>query len=1655
MGDWLNASYDGQADATVWSSPFDASPIDSAPVVEQAEPCAQCHAPIDEMAATAEAAEIAAEFSRITAPNAAPLPETAPELPERDEDIAALERAEQAYHAALEEDGLSAGRAFDALLRSAMTATRLQEHERRVAEAKEEVEGRKTASAMEWMRLNQSQYIVDVMSCHAGARLSELQLFGDMSTYDGLLRQQGAAEQQLAQLTAMKDAAFERFEALVRGAIVRSLPEGERDEVRIPAAALTAMADAMTGLGELKRAIDYKYAASMAAGRTSQRLWFGLDALWLEVVSGEKAPSEVMGRVIDLREHLPELFSEAMFYHAGGYPFAQAHELGRPLPIDDPGRPEDIRALSLKSWGVLYDIMQASLGELEDEDAIEARLSDIRLLEEERRQEVASRTGVADRFEAGLHLSNMERVMTAWTQRGGLLQHTRMAEDQEEAEKLHVRLGEDLAAMRTLADPFLEAVSGDRFYESFADMDWQHAFNGRRMLDRPQDGLRVLANNIIPAYPKSEAIASLLDQLRSEAQKLGIESHLFLGDALNPDIDIAELPAGITAGDRTRSAYWSSNSMLREAGLPMLSGGGCGLLALALWESGPGAILAGGACALATSVGNQQYNVRVLGGEAYRQSLATGLTNIDGEGAWRNKRVWLTMAGINTAFGAMPFTRTFVGGTGRLLFGGISRVGNSFARHYMAAAAERPFLMAFGRAVGGAAGDTVGSAGAAARWLGQRPPADLFHIGAGALYPLDYAFLDENYNLVPWDGRVDTAVGYAGAAAFWGGMAYRGFALTWREAAKYPVTTWRGAELLPFGEAVAQSNLRAGLIRAGADAAMTDYFLINDGPEGLEWIDFAAARETAREARDYDRQYKLDNWIGWGGLLAMGSDWAIHEWRSLPMYLESSTPFPWRSVARRPWTFFEEAWNSSSVAQARARIAIGNGLVGYDLVEDGHLNKWYYGGIGGSLLMNEAGHIMLEIDAMGSMVATGFRLGTEWLMQWQQDIPIRAPDAKRLMWASGESAIMRFPPKMYVMGHHYLKSFPLGRRIRAFHDWMNQPQRGYLTQFVGGNLRSIERMGGRPRLMPGQEAWRPKLIKPNAHKSIQLTLDAEGQPLAEPVRFHVLHQQRRWARNSSRPTRVSVGGREMLYEELANSASLKKLLKANGYLLNDGNLWQIQPWYIGRVRFNGQTMTAREYETMSAPERAEAARLLAKEGIYYKSFSEMKRTDPALYQRVRAHLVSENAWHDDLEGALMQRWYTDPAHPHILSSHGRYDGAQKSNGTFKITAIPFRRGLAAKVAGPGEEVWIRLDREFRPLAEARVGGWQVTMFKGPLNQPRLRAGILFQAPLMTGTAIGANYYIFRHTMDGDPEYQMMQRGFNYGVSELITHPVVQWPLGYDTAKAQFFGRTLGIFVNMAGNELFPTYLNTWPGMPTYYNRLDGVPDHPIGEFMEEHVASIVNGRPRQQPLDTWANTMSSSQVLPFGYWGTAEDSIALFESRGISTFRDAEACARALMEGEELLDEERCKQLPLKTQDALQIASAEWAARREARDIAVADQVRERNEKLAENFIDWMERERNGTISEMERRTLVIMAAHIQQTNREMALYPDEQMVSAYTSWRDLEKRYGDVLFKRLPSIRNDNDWSDFIRQVNGDRADASHFYFDLHAEEGEASTAP
>lgn len=1608
------------------------------------------------------------------------------------EAMADYDRAARAYLESLDaSDPNESVAAFQKLLGSVAVLSDVDKETGRLLDAEaalDKLTAKKERAIAEWEKVSRASSFMGAKAEFGFAAV--LPGVDRPGTIDELEKQIEAAGAAVAEARLSKYSSIVLFEALVKDVVAASVPGGHEEEVALAPFAMSMVARVLVAVREIDRAQEYYNAASLSAETVAQSAWYRMEALQLEAMKGGKAAAEALPKIKLIRDGLAQLAWQAtIFKDGGGVAKGTIGGISEVDGMPNPGRPEDVQALDAFSWGVHYEALQVSLSEPEARTgAVEARIEALKDLEEERRTALAARKNEADSFEAQFHLTNMHMVASSWTYKGGDIERALRDEGAEEAATLHGQLEKDLVDAKEMGARFAPGASDEGFKDKLAAIEWRVRVDGFFSRDLPQDAIRAATNVVVPGNPGSASVATQIDGLREIARRAGVEGVLFRADgSINADADVSALPAGVLAGSRAESAYWTSPSLLREMGLPFAAASLCyGVTALAL-TTGPGAFIAGGACALAATAGNQQYNTRVLGAEASRQASATGLSRVDDNEAEKFRGAWFMNAGINSIFSS-GFANMGAS-TGRFLVGGSLKLGRGIGQVFSSAAtsiAESKSLGALLLNGSKATGRLVRQIGGGA-W-NKMSAGDMIHAGASLGWPADYFFIDADGHFAPGDGKVDHWIGYAGKTVFWGGLAYRGFSLTWNDLSKEVVTRGGKKVLLEgFGKKVAQQQWRGWISRAGVDIALADYYLVNEktitdekgdqkkSETEFELVNFGKSQASEMEQRAFDSQFGIDTWMGYGGLLLAGGDWVATEFRTLPLHIDSASRIGW----------------------ARGRALTGASLVGFDLYDDSQLNTWWMGGLGGALLMNEAGSILLQVDAMGSLVATGFRAGTEWLLQWQQDVPIKMPDAKRLMFASAESALMRFPAKAYMMGNHYMKSYPLGRRLVALHTSALHSKYALISG-AASFVRPIEAIGGRPVI----DGWQNAIVRADKHKVIRLTRDDCGAPLydskgkllpgKEEIHLRVISQKAHltrnwWSESRQGMTKIQVGDKVYELTSKFKNPYIKGLLKYNGYHVTDGNLWKTEVWWKGQKRVGGKSMSARRYEALNAKDQGDFSQDLKDQGVTYVSFSDMTTEQAA---SVKADLVAMGAYKSGMKGAFMKRWYVDPETPTILSSHGKYTDETQSNCTFKIDGIPLRNGFGEWMRGPGNDVWFKVDREMRAVADVQVGGKVVEYFRGPFGRPRLSArGIMIQGLLMSGTSWVATDTIFRHAMDGDPKYQAWQRVFNYGVSEFATHPFVQWPLGYDTPLAQFAGRSIGIFVNMVGNEFFSTYLNSWPGLPMYQRSLDANPNgtltdffmgtpvlYPTYRYWRESLGFDAMKNEPMEGLETWQNTMKTSQLLPIGFWGTKSGpTLAHFELRAIDTFRLAEECQREIATDASLaaaldkttaefkdkkggfdekdlnkalekdtekamLKQESCQRLLPKTIESFVKQSLEDWRKEKDRVKTLGD----RATALAKNFELWMERERKGRLSLTERRTLILMAAHMKITLKKVR-ETEPELLPVYKEWAELQAKYYEALFGNI-EIEGDEKkhWEDFIRDVNNGDSKACDFHYKI-----------
>ncbi|MBI4212124.1 MAG: hypothetical protein HY540_05740 [Deltaproteobacteria bacterium] len=558
------------------------------------------------------------------------------------------------------------------------------------------------------------------------------------------------------------------------------------------------------------------------------------------------------------------------------------------------------------------------------------------------------------------------------------------------------------------------------------------------------------------------------------------------------------------------------------------------------------------------------------------------------------------------------------------------------------------------------------------------------------------------------------------------------------------------------------------------------------------------------------------------------------------------------------------------------RLGAASALLGSDMTifgEAGELDT-LPGAVGAAIFVNEGASFLMRINANGLLVGNLFRQGTEWAMQYQQDMPLTDPDPKRMAWASVESATMVFFVKTYVRGNQFLEKFPIGRVIK------------------GGYEKTME-----------EAPW----LKP-----VFVSITGRGRHTFHRLNRIVMKQGRQYSNgvkwNKRGDIELPSGMKFSRSEaELHADELLKHQISVEP---TTGELVYWEPEMLASLRVGGRLVSSRH--PLSNGDKAK----LEADGI---------------------HLLPEGGFaRQDFAGIR-------------LGKNGGLD--------YEVLTQPV------------------------PMSYAMIGGKDLPIWTGtsPARPSFTVIGGMMTASLTGGTAWVLNRVLFSKQMRGDSEYQPMQRLSNYIFSELVTHPYVQWPLGYDTPLAQLAGRTIGIGVNLGANKLFPTYRQQWPGQVTYFQALDG--DKSDDAF------------------ENFTDNMTSFEVVPLAFEDTSND-WWLWEAPALRTFREQHD---AFMK--ESLDPGRIR-------------------------------------KFADMMQSKIDAERRGDLPTVDRRALRLLAAYVHT----LLISDPEERLEAFRPLRDVMKTTPS-LFEGLPPLRSEQEWEEFIRDVNHDRDPARDFHFHVAQE--------
>ncbi len=518
-----------------------------------------------------------------------------------------------------------------------------------------------------------------------------------------------------------------------------------------------------------------------------------------------------------------------------------------------------------------------------------------------------------------------------------------------------------------------------------------------------------------------------------------------------------------------------------------------------------------------------------------------------------------------------------------------------------------------------------------------------------------------------------------------------------------------------------------------------------------------------------------------------------------------------------------------------------------------------WGGLGASFLIAHLFQGLFRVAYSGSLIGVVGRIGMEYAIQAEQDVPLRSPNPWRLVMATVESSATSFINKGLMRGEQFLgkKGNPIGNLVMRIGNTLekNWPNSKRLFTAIIRRGQATYRLG---------TAVESEKIVPKGN-----TLAVAEDPLEHG-------QWKPVERLVYRKPLFTIGGKTVYSPEELTLIEIEGLAK-KGIEVRDGKFWRMKTK-------EGKDLVPKEVELQPL---GRIGRLL----------------------RIPTKRVSGYSY------------------------------------TFKDTPA------------------YRLD-------EVRIGGTEIVNWTGRYGKPR--PGIGGTALNMLGMApsvFGINFLLFAPAMYGDKTYQPVQWTANWGIALLFTHPVVQWPLGYDKGLARAAGYAIGAPVNMALTKWFPSYRNQWPGSAKYFPDLD-----------EGNIDSAFK--------NIGDNMTSFSFVKLFGS-GLGEK--WMWEPPAVKAFRD-------------------------KHDAVIKDALTEIAKGQNGKNVEEVDKFLGMFESKLANY-DQLDDEKG-------KKTVRMLAAYIKEKAAE---YKAD----------GISKKFNDVvaahkdLFNRLPILKNDANWDEFIEQLS------------------------
>ncbi len=1424
-------------------------------------------------------------------------------------------------------------------------------------------------------------------ACHAGTRDAALYLRAP-SEIMGLIDRQ---KEVIAAQDGIRNEALNLLENDLLDALAgldeMPVEDGLPQEMTLSPAAASIFGDIFKSLADMERAQKYYNIAAINPLQTATgAVWYRIRALEIDVRSEDESKrKEAVKEIESLRAGLSDLlfaiYDERITEEARSSISEDtvSVNLEDNVPRVSAGTEDQVYEIDALAWGVLYDayVKAGDDGKLHE-------------LEEDRRGMVRGRIGEAGELESLLQVDNMDRVALLKTVHKGSIEQALRSEDQRAAGRVQRQLIEDLRDVYALINPNMERRRGDPIFEGFARLNWRTFFGGYAARDLPQTALYYLADFMVKSSASDECVnmddGPQLCEPPADAPQEYPEIYM---NALDDDLDQAQDCRNCAApydeyydrsGDRlSGAAPWFYDEYDRVVGFGDTNFIESELAHLR--ENAPQVFFADGTLNPDVDVEDTEAADRVM--SAYWRSNDT------------LREVGLPASAAIGCFAiATIFAETLVVPTiAAVVCGGGASLAN---REINESNASDQYWQA--RNTGIAQITPREAKGNKGVWYFTEGMNTIFN--AAMLGPATSVW-----------GRAGLEALKKGIARGSGWLAGEAGVRALLRAAAGPLETVSRAALgigraaetagqwywkLPVG-----TRLRmAGLLPAGID-----YGFVNRDGNLVSW------------------DGKLDHWYGYAGLTAAASEagYQLFSRTWQPAFAEAVAASSLRSgIARlgadmaasdyylvkknqngeyefvdfngpRSTSLEEHAfesqfgidtylgagglllasgdWMQNEIRMMswleRTLATAGAGGVIYDIADDGHLNS-AAGGIGGSIIASEVCYRALNVNALGSMAFLPFRILGEWTVQAMQDVPIQAPDPVRLISSTAESAFMLMVVKGLYQGNHYWNTFPLGRNLAAASSEL--PVLRYLRSIQ--NLGRYSMFGGNKASLDGWSGGirtRPLRSMANGDVVYKLRGDKHWNGFAENNEDLIL-------RVAAQPGGAAP---KFFFNEMQVT---ENFLLEHGYFYRNGAIFEFQPLRNGHLYLGGRKMTAHEIRNLN-------------DGARSRVVSELR----------------ENGWR--MTGNHFERyWIERPYHPEVLLERPQ---GRLSTPEYKIVESSVR------LNGDTVPVWLKFSRRTIMADEALVGGRKIVTWTGQREQPHFTPwGVAIQGPPVIGSAYATNYLLFHRVARGDPEYQPLSRLALYVPTVYFTWPVIQAPLGLDTAQARLTGTLFGQFFLMGSAWLYPPYRNTAPGQQTLYDLLDagGTIDRPWYHPNSDNA------------FDSFGRIATSFSP---GFWGSTQGSFFEIENPAMDNLRIGLDCRMDLANDIDFGDSRSCISLPDSTQDQIRMLEHDV-------DMEI---MKKRLDAWAKLFESKMGEERGDDLSERERRLLIMLGAWFKHMLNDNERY--EPVLENIRRVR-ASQQYA-WFFDLIPTLTTDSEWEDFVKQVNGGRARASDFYFDPH----------